>query len=453
MTYDAIIIGAGQSGPPLAYRLAGEGWKVAMIEGKHMGGTCVNNGCTPTKTMVASARAAYMARRAADFGVITGPIAVDMKKIKARKDAIVERFRSGVKSWMEDANGIDVYYGHARFQDPYSIRVNDDVLKAEHFFLNLGARPSAPPIDGLADVNYLTSTSILELETVPERLIILGGSYIGLEFGQMFRRFGAEVTILEMGSRLIHREDEDVSATIKDIMENEGVAVYLNSKSSKVEEVDGQFRVHADTGAIYESTHLLVATGRVPNTDDVGLEHAGVETNERGYIAVDDELRSNVPHIWAIGDVNGRGAFTHTSYNDYQIVADNVLNQAGRKVTDRYTTYALYIDPPLGRVGMTEAQARETSLKVLRAVKPMEAVARAMERDETQGFMKVLVDAETERILGAAILGIGGDEIVHIFTDLMYAGASYTVVRDAVHIHPTVSELLPTMLESLEPLD
>ncbi len=454
--YDAIIVGAGQSGPPLAYRLAGEGWKVAIVEGKHMGGTCVNVGCTPTKTLVASARAAHMARRGPDFGVTTGSITVDMKKVKARKDAIVTRFRDGVKGWMEDAEGIDVYYGHARFEGPHVVRVNDEVLHGERFFLNVGARPFVPPIDGLDGVDYLNSNTILDLDEVPGHLIVIGGSYIGLEFGQVFRRFGAEVSIIEMASHLIRREDEDTSEAIREIMENEGVHIYTDSECMSVEQRDSHIvvRMKCESGPTsIAGTHLLVATGRTPNTDDLGLEAAGVETTERGYIKVDDELRSNVPHIWAIGDVNGRGAFTHTSYNDYQIVADNVLNNVGRKVTERYVTYALYIDPPLGRVGMTETQARESGHSVLMAKRNMDTIARALERDETQGFVKLLVDAKTEEFLGATILGIGGDEIVHIITDMMYANASYTAMRDAVHIHPTVSELLPTILGSLEPLE
>lgn len=453
--YDAIIIGSGQSGFPLAGRLADEGWKTALIERNVLGGTCVNVGCSPTKTMVASARAAHMARRGADFGVQTGPITVDMKKVKARKDKIVHQMRSGLEDWLHNLDNLDVIYGHARFEGEKVIRVNDQLLEADKIFINTGQRGAIPPIEGLEDVDYLTNVSILELEDVPDHLIILGGSYIGLEFGQAFRRFGAEVTLIEQSDTLVHREDKDIAEAIQDIMENEGIRILVGTTATKVEQSDGHISVSANDGdsrKTISGSHLLVATGRRPNSDDLGLEAAGIETDKRGYIVVDDELNTTNPYVWATGDVNGKGAFTHTSWNDYEIVAANLLDGATRRVSDRFTTYALFIDPPLGRVGMTEKQARESGKNVLMATKPMSHVARAKERDETQGLIKILVDADSERFLGAAILGIGGDEVVHTITDLMYADAPYTVMKNAVHIHPTVSELLPTILGELEPL-
>ena len=451
--FDAIIVGAGQAGPPLAGRLTAAGQTVAVIERKLVGGTCVNYGCIPTKTLVASAHAAHLARRGADFGVGTGEVAVDMAAVKARKDRISGGDREGVESWLEGMKGCTLIRGHARFEDPHTIRVGEHLLTADRIFLNVGGRAVAPDMPGLADVDYLTNVGILDLDTVPEHLVVIGGSYIALEFAQMFRRFGAKVTVIEKGPRLTSREDEDVSAAIKDILEAEGIDVVVDADSIRFAKQDSGFTVTPRDGAEpIAGSHLLVAVGRQPNTDDLGLDAAGVQTDGRGYIVVDDELRTTVDHIWAMGDCNGRGAFTHTSYNDFEIVAANLLDDDPRRVSDRITTYALYIDPPLGRAGMTVEQVRRSGRKALVGKRPMTRVGRAVEKGETQGFMKVVVDAETEEILGASILGVGGDEVVHSILDVMTAKLPYTAISRTMHIHPTVSELVPTMLQDLEPL-
>ncbi|UCZ62483.1 FAD-containing oxidoreductase [Mycolicibacterium phocaicum] len=449
--FDAVIVGAGQAGPPLAGRLTEAGQTVAVIERKLVGGTCVNYGCIPTKTLVASAYAAHLARRGADYGIGTGDVTVDMAKVKGRKDGIVTADREGVESWLEGMDGCTLLRGHARFLDPHTMQVGDRQITGTKIFLNTGGRATTPDIPGLADVDYLTNVGILELDTVPEHLVIIGGSYIGLEFAQMFRRFGAEVTVVERGPRLASREDDDVCAAIKDILEREGITIHVGASDIRVAK-DGDGVAVSTGSAVVSGSHLLVAVGRVPNTDDLGLEKAGVETDSRGYITVDDQLRTTVDHIWAMGDCNGKGAFTHTSYNDFEIVAANLLDNEPRRVSDRIPTYALYIDPPLGRAGMTEAQVRASGRKALVGKRPMTRVGRAVEKGETQGFMKVVVDAETNQILGASILGVGGDEVVHCILDLMAAKAPYTTMTHTVHIHPTVSELVPTMLEGLRPL-
>jgi pyruvate/2-oxoglutarate dehydrogenase complex dihydrolipoamide dehydrogenase (E3) component len=452
--FDAIIVGAGQAGPPLAGRLTDAGQTVAMIERKLVGGTCVNTGCIPTKTLVASAHAAHLARRGAEYGVGTGDVSVDMAKVKARKDKIMLDDRHGVESWLRGMKGCTFLAGHARFESPHTLRVDGQVLEAERIFLNVGGRAVAPDLPGLSDVDYMTNVGILELDTVPEHLVIIGGSYIALEFAQMYRRFGARVTVIEKGPRLTSREDEDVSATIKQILEAEGIDVVVDATAIAFTKRDNGFEVVPSQGADpIAGTHLLVAAGRVPNTDDLGLDKAGIETNSRGYIVVDDQLRTNVEHIWAMGDCNGRGAFTHTSYNDFEIVAANLLDNDPRRVSDRVTTYALYIDPPLGRAGMTVRDVRKSGRKALVGKRPMTRVGRAVEKGETQGFMKVVVDADTEEILGAAILGVGGDEVVHAILDIMTAKKPYTAISRTMHIHPTVSELVPTMLQEMKPLD
>jgi pyruvate/2-oxoglutarate dehydrogenase complex dihydrolipoamide dehydrogenase (E3) component len=451
--FDAIIVGAGQAGPPLAGRLTEVGQSVAVIERHLVGGTCVNTGCIPTKTMVASAHAAHLARRGAEYGVGTGEITVDMARVKARKDKIMLDDRSGVESWLEGMAGCTLIRGHARFVGPHTISVDGRELAADRIFLNVGGRAVAPDMPGLDDIDYMTNVGILELDSVPEHLVIVGGSYIALEFAQMYRRFGARVTVLQRGPRLTSREDEDVSATIKEILEGEGIDIVLNAKAMRFTKLDSGFSVvPADGAEAIVGTHLLLAVGRRPNTDDLGLEKAGVETDSHGYIVVDDQLRTNVEHIWAMGDCNGRGAFTHTSYNDYEIVAANLLDNDPRRVSDRVTTYALYIDPPLGRAGMTVAEVRKSGRKALVGKRPMTRVGRAVEKGETQGFMKVVVDAETEQILGAAIFGVGGDEVIHSILDIMTAKEPYTVISRTMHIHPTVSELVPTMLQELKPL-
>ncbi|MCV7007270.1 FAD-containing oxidoreductase [Mycobacterium gordonae] len=452
--FDAIVVGAGQAGPPLAGRLSAAGQRVAVIERQHVGGTCVNYGCIPTKTLVASAHAAHLARRGAEYGVATGPVTVDMAKVKARKDDIMLKDRHGVQTWLDRMEGTTFFRGHARFEDPHTVRVGDQLLRGDRIFLNVGGRAVIPDIPGLADVDYLTNVTIMDLDTVPEHLVVVGGSYIALEFAQMYRRFGAPVTIVERGPRLASREDEDVSDTIREILEEEGIDVITGANDVRVTKSGNGFRLTPYSGADpVEGSHLLLAVGRQPNTDDLGLAAAGVQTDARGYIVVDDQLRTNVDHIWALGDCNGKGAFTHTSYNDFEIVAANLLDDDPRRVSDRITTYALYIDPPLGRAGMTVDQARAAGRQVLVGKRPMTRVGRAVEKGETQGFMKVVVDAETDEILGAAIFGVGGDEAVHCVLDVMSAKAPYTTLSRTMHIHPTVSELIPTVLQEMSPLD
>jgi pyruvate/2-oxoglutarate dehydrogenase complex dihydrolipoamide dehydrogenase (E3) component len=455
--FDAIVIGTGQAGPSLAARMTQEGMKVAIIERKLFGGTCVNTGCIPTKTLVASARAAHVARRAADFGVIfDGSITVDMKQVKARKDEIVRQSNQGVTDWLKNMEGLTVFEGHGRLVGPKSVRVNGEVLEAKRIVLNVGGRAAVPDMPGIDEVPYLTNSSMMDVDFLPDHLVIIGGSYIGLEFAQMYRRFGSRVTIVEMAPRLIAREDADVSETIREILENEGINIRLGATCIGLRRADRLVAVTADCDPGPEDiigSHVLLAVGRRPNTDDLGLEAAGVETDARGYVLVDDGLATNVSGIWAIGDVNGRGAFTHTSYNDYEILAANWFDEGHRRVSDRIPTYGLFVDPPLGRAGMTEREARESKRKALIGKMPMTRIGRARERSETQGFMKILIDAETERILGAAILGIGGDEVIHSVLDVMYADAPFTVIRHATHIHPTVTELIPTMLGDLRPLE
>jgi pyruvate/2-oxoglutarate dehydrogenase complex dihydrolipoamide dehydrogenase (E3) component len=452
--FDAIIVGAGQAGPFLAQRLTAAGQTVAVIERKLAGGTCVNYGCIPTKTLVASAHAAHLARRGADFGIGTGDITVDMAKVKARKDKVSGDDRRGLESLLENTEGCTYIRGHARFEGPHAMNVDGRQLEADKIFLNVGGRAVAPDMPGLADIDYMTNVGILELDTVPEHLVIIGGSYIGLEFAQMYRRFGARVTVIEKGPRLTSREDEDVSATIKEILEAEGIEVIVDAADIRFTKRGSGFEVTSRDGApAIAGTHLLVAVGRRPNTDDLGLDKAGVDVDGRGYIVVDDQLRTTVDHIWAMGDCNGKGAFTHTSYNDFEIVAANLLDNEPRRVSDRIPTYALYIDPPLGRAGKTVDEVRKSGRKALVGFRPMTRVGRAVEKGETQGFMKVVVDAENGKILGAAILGVGGDEVIHSILDVMSAGAPYTTLTHTVHIHPTVSELVPTMLEELKPLN
>jgi pyruvate/2-oxoglutarate dehydrogenase complex dihydrolipoamide dehydrogenase (E3) component len=453
--FDAIIIGTGQAGPSLAARFSSAGKTVAIIERHKFGGTCVNTGCIPTKTLVASAYTARLARRGADYGVaIDGPVRVDMKRVKARKDEVAGRSNRGVEQWLRGLVNCTVIQGHARFESSSAVRVNDDLLEANRIFINVGGRASLPSMPGINDVPFLTNSSMMEVDFVPEHLIIVGGSYIGLEFGQMYRRFGSDVTIIEMGPRLIGREDEDVSKSVHDILEAEGVRIRLNAKCMSIERREDKVlaRVSCEDGSPeVGGSHLLLAVGRIPNTQDLGLDRAGIVTDERGYIVVDDELRTNVPDIWALGDCNGRGAFTHTSYNDYEIVADNLLNGDRRRVSDRIQAYALFIDPPLGRCGMTDADIRRSGRRALTAKYPMQQVSRAVEKGETQGFIKIAVDADTKQILGAAILGTGGDEVIHILLDMMYAKAPYTTIQRAMHIHPTVAEYLPTILSKLQP--
>ena len=454
--YDAIVIGTGQAGPSLAVRLAQAGKKTAIIERQLFGGTCVNVGCIPSKTLIASARAAHMARHGADYGVmIDSPVRVDMARVKARKDAVVKQSNEGVTSWLKGTAGLTVIEGHARFVGDHILSVNDLTLKAPKIFINVGGRATVPAIPGLADTPYLTSSSIMDLDTLPAHLLIVGGSYIGLEFAQMYRRFGSRVSVIEAGSRLIGREDEAVSTAVQHILEGEGIAIHLNAKNMRVARTTDAIALNADTdgaAVALSGSHLLLAVGRVPNTDDLGLDQTGIALDARGYITVDDQLATRVTGVYALGDANGRGAFTHTSYNDYEIVAANLLDHEVRRLSDRITAYALYTDPPLARVGMTEHEARASGKKVLVGKMMMARVGRARERGETQGFMQVLVDADTRKILGASLLGIEADEAIHALLDVMYANAPYTVITRAMHIHPTVSELLPTLLSDLKPL-
>ncbi len=456
-TFDAMIIGAGQAGPSLAARLTAAGQTVAYVERKLFGGTCVNTGCTPTKAMIASAYAAHVARRSSDYGVsIDTSIEVDMKAVNARRERIVAKSRNGVEAWLRDNPKVTVFRGTARFESATSVHVGDEVLEAKQIFINVGGRAAVPNLPGIHGVPFLTNSSLLALDTLPKHLVIVGGSYIGIEFGQMYRRFGSEVTIVEKGPRLVGHEDEDVSACVQSILEAEGIRIRTSAECIRLKPhtsgvVVGTNCTSGEPDIV--GSHVLLAVGRVPNTDDLGLENAGVTTDERGYILVDDQLRTNVPGIYALGDCNGRGAFTHTAYNDFEIVAANLLDNDPRRVSDRIHCYAMYLDPPLGRIGLTEDEVRKSGKPALIATRPMTRVNRAVEKGESLGFMKVLVDAESKLILGASLLGVGCDEAIHCLLDVMYARAPYTTISRAVHIHPTVSELIPTLLQSLKPLE
>ena len=451
--FDAIIIGAGQAGPTLAARLTGAGMTVAMVERHLFGGTCVNTGCTPTKTLIASAKVAHQARHAAELGVhIGGAVSVDLRAAKARKEAVVSRSRDGLEIWLRSMQGCTVFKGHARFESAQTVRVNGALLNAKRIFINVGGRAAVPDFPGIDRVAHLNNSSILELEELPRHLIVIGGSYIGLEFAQMFRRFGSAVTVIEKGSRLAGREDQDVSEAIAGIFSDEGIAVRTDAECIRLDTRDGQIVAGvscAEGAPEVLGSHLLLAVGRRPNTNDLGLEHAGVAVDDHGYISVDDGLRTTAPGIWALGDCNGRGAFTHTAYNDYEIVAANLLDGEARKVSDRIPCYGLFIDPPLGRVGLSETEARARGHRFSVGKRPMTRVGRAVEKGESQGFMKVLVDEDSQRILGAAILGVGGDEAVHGILDTMAAGVPFTTLKHTVHIHPTVAELIPTILGEL----
>lgn len=453
--FDAIVIGAGQAGPSLAGRLTAAGMKVALIERKLFGGTCVNTGCMPTKTLVASAYAAHLARRGPEYGIgIEGPIRIDMKRVKARADAVSTTARMNVEKWLRGMDGLTVVEGHARFAGPDVVEVGERLLQAPRIFINVGGRATVPDLQGVDTVDYLTNTSILKLDTVPRHLIVVGGSYIGLEFAQMYRRFGAEVTIIEKGPRLIAREDEDVSEAVREILADEGIAVRTDAACIELKPHGDGVAVGIDCTSgepVAVGSHILLAVGRRPNTEDLGLDRAGVTRDARGYVVVDESLATNVRGIWALGDCNGRGAFTHTAYNDYEIVSANLLDGAARRVSDRISAYALYIDPPLGRVGLSETEVRKTGRPVLVSKRPMTRVGRAIEKGETKGFMKVVADAETKQILGAAILGVAGDEAIHGILNTMNAGVTYPILQWAVPIHPTVSELIPTVLGDLKP--
>jgi pyruvate/2-oxoglutarate dehydrogenase complex dihydrolipoamide dehydrogenase (E3) component len=454
--YDAIVIGTGQAGPSLAARLSKEGRRVAILERSRFGGTCVNTGCIPTKALVASARAMHVARRGAEFGFSTGgTLTVDMPRVKNRMDAIVGQSTSGIERWLTADPNITVYRGQGRFTGPRTVVVNDEVLEADQVFINVGGRAVVPAMPGVDEVPFLTNTSILALDTVPEHLAIVGGSYIGLEFAQIFRRFGSRVTVIEKGPRLIAREDDDVSSTLQQVLEEEGIAFRLNAACIGLRRTARGATVDVDCSQDpqgIDATHVLLAVGRRPNTDDLGLEAAGVATDARGFVVVDDQCRTNVEGVWALGECNGHGAFTHTAYHDYEVVASALFDAEPRGISDRITCYALFTDPPVGRAGMTLHEARASGRRLLMAHRPMHRIGRAKEMSETSGFMRAIVDADSERILGAVIFGAGGDEIIHSLLDVMYADAPYTVVARAVHIHPTITELIPTLLQHLKPL-
>jgi pyruvate/2-oxoglutarate dehydrogenase complex dihydrolipoamide dehydrogenase (E3) component len=452
-SFDAIVIGSGQAGPPLAVRLAEHGWKTALIERGELGGTCVNNGCTPTKTLVASARAAWVARHAADFGVtIPGPIGIDYAAVRARMLKVVQASRDGLGTWISGTANLSLVQGEACFVGPDAVQVGENTLQAPRIFLNVGARPVVPAWLAQSGVPYLTSVSLMALEELPTHLVILGAGYISLEYAQVYARFGCQVTVIEQGDRLLGREEAEVAATVKKVLERDGVRFMLGAEMTAAAR-DGAGLVLTVDGAPLAASHLLAAVGRRPNTERLDLARAGVACNANGSIAVDEQLRTNVPGIWALGDVNGRGAFTHTAYNDYEVVAANLLDGDPRRVGDRVPAYALYTDPPLARIGLSRAAAKASGKRVLVGHLPMARVGRARERGETDGFIEALVDADTQRILGATLLGIEADEAIHCLLDVMSAGLPYTAISRTMHIHPTVSELIPTMLQGLKPLE
>ncbi|WP_343632613.1 FAD-containing oxidoreductase [Roseateles sp.] len=467
-SFDAIVIGAGQAGSPLAERMSNEGWRVAVIERSRVGGTCVNTGCIPTKALVASAHAAWVVREAARWGVRAGGPdgiggnGVDLPAVMARKDRISGKSRQNVEVWLRGMKNVELVMGHARFIDPHTIEVDGRRLRADRFFINVGGRPAQPGVQGLDSVFWLTNASIMRLTELPRHLVVVGGSYIGLEFAQMFRRFGAEVSVVQRGPQLVPREDADVAEALQALLEDEGLAIRTGAECVRLAPAEGgtgaggDVAVHVDCqrgDPVLRASHVLVATGRRPNTDDLGLEQAGVRLDERGNIVVDDRLVSSVPHIWALGDCNGRGAFTHTSWNDFEVVAANLFDGASRGVGQRLVTYALYTDPPLARIGLSEREVRATGRPALIGTRPMTRVGRAVEKGEDKGFIKILVDQETQAILGASILGVDGDEAIHSLLDVTVAKRPYTEVMNGVRIHPTVSELLPTVLQSLKPLE
>jgi pyruvate/2-oxoglutarate dehydrogenase complex dihydrolipoamide dehydrogenase (E3) component len=455
--FDALIIGTGQAGPSLANRLTESGMQVAIIERKQFGGTCVNTGCTPTKALVANAKAVHTVRSAASFGIQIPSFSLDMKAVKARKDGIVNESASGLKHWLQSMKGCTVIEGQGVFKTPHSLQVNGEHLEAERIFINVGCRAAVPKIENLESIPYFDNSSMMSVDFLPKQLLIIGGGYIALEFAQMYRRFGSSVTVLQRNPHLMPKEDHDISEEIQKILEKSGINILTGVTRIAVlsGSTEGKIRLsieHQGQQKEIAGSHLLVATGRIPNTEDLGLDQGKIARDEKGFIKVDDRLQTSQPHIWALGDCNGRGAFTHTAYNDYEIVADNLLNRGNRRVSDRIPIYALYIDPPLGRVGLTEREAQESGKNIAMGKMPMTRVARAREKGETDGFMKIVVDRDTKYILGASLLGTGCDEVVQMIADVIYAKAPYTSICKGVHIHPTVSELIPTLLEQLQPL-
>jgi pyruvate/2-oxoglutarate dehydrogenase complex dihydrolipoamide dehydrogenase (E3) component len=456
MKYDAIVIGSGQAGNPLSTALVERGWTVAMTEQSYLGGTCINTGCTPTKSMIASAQVAYYARNASRWGVKAENVRADLPAIVARKNAIVQGFRDSHERRVAAHPNLHLYRGHAQFLSPRRLQVGQDILESEKIFINTGARPNPPRLEGLESTGYLTNETLMQLEELPRHLIVLGGGYIGLEFGQMFRRFGSRVTIIHIGDQVLGREDPDVAKELQKALEGEGIEFSLNSKPTKVEKRDGQVMVTVASGgrtSTLAGTHLLAATGRRPNTDALGIEKAGVALDPKGYVKVNGRLETNVPGIWATGDVKGGPAFTHISYNDYQIVWANLIEGKNLTIENRYLPYSLFTDPQLGRVGMTEKEARASGKKLKIGSFPMTSVSRAIEKSETQGFMKIIVDASNDRILGASILGAEGGEVVQVLGAMILADAPYTVLKGAVFIHPTMVEGLFGLLESVKPVN
>jgi pyruvate/2-oxoglutarate dehydrogenase complex dihydrolipoamide dehydrogenase (E3) component len=454
--YDAVVIGSGQAGNPLSQKLADQGWTVALIEKEHLGGTCINTGCTPTKTMIASAQVAHYARHADVWGVQAGAVRVDLPSVVARKDRIVNQWRSGVERKIADRKNLRLYRGAAWFIGPHRLRVNEEEIESERIFINTGARPSIPSLEGLDRIDYLTNASVMQLRELPEHLLVIGGGYIGLEFGQMFRRFGSDVTILQRGDQLLPREDADVTAELQKALEKEGIRFLLRAHPTHVDRQNGQIVLKVETAGGSETvwgSHLLVATGRRPNTEDLGLEAAGVQLTPEGYVKVNGRLETNVPGIWALGDVKGGPAFTHISYNDYQIVYGNLIERKNQSTDHRLVPYAVFTDPQLGRVGLSEKEARAAGHKLKVGKIPMSWVARAIERDETAGLMKVVVDADTDQILGAAILASEGGELVQILEFVMLAGAPYRLMKGAIYIHPTLAEGFWTLMDDVKPVD
>jgi pyruvate/2-oxoglutarate dehydrogenase complex dihydrolipoamide dehydrogenase (E3) component len=456
MRYDAIVIGSGQGGNPLSYALADRGWSVALIEKNKLGGTCVNTGCTPTKTMIASAQVAHYARNGARWGIVAENVRVDLPAVVAKKNAVVQIFRGGNERRVAERKTLRLYRDHARFTGPHTIQVEGETLESERIFIDTGTRPDCPQLAGLETVGYLTNESIMELQEIPEHLLVLGGGYIGLEFGQMFRRFGSRVTVIHIGDQLLAREDADVSASLQKALEAEGIEFHLQAKATKIEKQGSEITItvaKGDRTIAVTGTHVLCATGRRPNTADLGLEKAGVAVDSHGYIKVNGRMETSAPGVWALGDVKGGPAFTHISYNDYQILWANIIEGKNLSIENRYVPYSLFTDPQLGRVGMTEKEARASGRKLKMGSFPMANVSRAIERDETAGFMKIIIDAETDKILGASILGVEGGEIVQILGAMMLAGVPYTILKGAVFIHPTLAEGFFGLLNSVKPVD
>lgn len=456
-TFDALIIGAGQAGPPLAERMSQAGWRVAVIERSRVGGTCVNTGCIPTKAMVASAHAAWVVQHAQRWGVrVPDGAEVDLAAVLARKDRISGKSRQSVDLWLRGMRQVELIMGHAQFEDDHTVRVGQRRLQADRIILNVGGRPAQPGVEGLADVPWLTNASIMQLERLPRHLVVVGGSYIGLEFAQMFRRFGAEVTVVQRGQQLVPREDPDVAQALQQLLEGEGIGIRTGAECVRLAPARDEIAVEVNCKQGEPrllGSHVLIATGRQPNTHDLGLDRAGVAVDARGYVQVNDQLQTNVPHIWALGDCNGRGAFTHTAWNDFEVLADNLFNGTQRSIKDRLVTYALYTDPPLARIGLSEQEVRKSGRPALIGTRPMTRVGRAVEKGEDAGFIKLIVDAQTRALVSATILGVDGDEAIQSLLDVMAARRPYTdILTGGVRIHPTVSELLPTVLQSLKPM-